>query len=330
MALNLPDLKVYNTEIQTGVTEVLRENTSVFNEASLGGIILTSSADRGNFKKSALFKQTDLVQERDAAATTGTLNSAKIQQIEQVGVKFDLATYFDITPDHLIRAGSSAAQYLAAVSVQVAKEMFQAYVDRSVAPILAAATKANSPVALDISAASGATPTAANQISWRALMKAASLFGDANRDIVCWVMSSAAFFNLLDNNLANQESLFTFGNVNVYRDPMGRPIIVTDNANLSDGDKGFAIGLSEGAAVIEEQSNVRNSATVEIVNAADAIKYQHRTDFSSFLSLKGFSWAPATTIISPTLVELGTAANWTRYATSHKDLCGVVLKFDYK
>ena len=44
------DMRIYEAQFQTGLTETLQQNTEVFNAASNGGIILRSAAQKGNYE----------------------------------------------------------------------------------------------------------------------------------------------------------------------------------------------------------------------------------------------------------------------------------------
>jgi len=62
------------------------------------------------------------------------------------------------------------------------------------------------------------------------------------------------------------------------------------------------------------------------VTGEENIKRMWQAEWTYNLGVQGFSWNKTTGDHSPTDAAIMSSANWTRTATSHKDLAGVLLK----
>jgi hypothetical protein len=137
------------------------------------------------------------------------------------------------------------------------------------------------------------------------------------------VMHSKVWFDLVKTAMTNTEALFTWGNVKVMADALGNPFIVTDSPSLKNGSTYYSVGLTDMAAVVEDNGNLL--VNTETTNLKSNIQRTYQGEYDMNLGIKGFYWNTSTGGSAPSDAALGSGANWTRSATSHKDLAAVVV-----
>ena len=140
-------------------------------------------------------------------------------------------------------------------------------------------------------------------------------------------MHSAPMHALYGNNLANGERLFTYGTVNVMRDPFGKLLVMTDCPNLvtvGTPSVYHILGLVPGAVMIDQNNDF--TANEESKNGDENIIRTYQAEWSYNVGVKGFSWDKGNGGKSPTDAALFTSTNWDKYATDNKDLAGVVVE----
>ena len=171
----------------------------------------------------------------------------------------------------------------------------------------------------------------AGTITLAKLNSGATLFGDRSQAIAAWVMHSTQYHALVAAGLTNTERLFTFENVSIMQDAMGRPFIVTDSPSLveTDGvgagiDKYSVLGLVPNGAVVEMNDDF--SASVIDVHGSENLKRSYQAEWSFNLGLKGYTWDMTNGGKSPNDSALGTGTNWDKTASSVKDTAGVAVQ----
>ena len=172
--------------------------------------------------------------------------------------------------------------------------------------------------------------TSTGAMSLIALNKGAAKFGDRAGALVAWVMHSKSAFDIYGEALTNATRLFVFGNVRVIEDGFGRPLVVTDSANLVVEDGGGAgvdhyraLGLTPGAVLVSQNGDFTDN--VETKNGNENIIRTYQAEWSYNVGVQGFAWDKTSGGHSPNDAAIGSASNWDRYSTSHKDLAGIEL-----
>lgn len=323
----LSDLAVYSEYAYLAMTEVLDQQIAVFNEASDGTIILQPTAHQGDYSEEAFFaKISNLVRRRNAYADTAIATDS-LKHIKDTSVKIAAGTKeMRIDPAQFRWIQRSPEEAGVALGQQLAGD---ALADMLNVGIGVGAT-ALSQVASNVNDITTATAPA-DETSFIALTKTAGKMGDRQSAIRAWIMHSTPLTTLFVNALNNAERLFTYGTVNIIRDPFGRLFVVTDSPalqwsqTLPEADSGFfSLGLTQGSIIIGQNNDfdaVETSAT-----GYENIRRTYQAEWSYNAGVKGFAWDKANGSHSPTDAALFTATNWDRYSTSHKDLAGVLLK----
>ena len=319
----LSDLAVYSEYAYASMTEVLRQRIDLFNAATGGAITLRSAAHQGDFSDVAFFaKISGLVRRRNSYGS-GSVGEKKLAHLVDTMVKVAAGTppvrldpgQFKWIQQNPEVAGAALGQQLA---VDTMADMLNVGLGASYA-----ALSAQTAVVYD---ATGNT-SPENTLSFGNLNNGQAKFGDQASTISAWVMHSKPMFDLYGKNLSNAERLFNYGNINVMRDPFGKLLVMTDSQNLviTGAPNNYAVlGLVPGAVIIDQNNDY--TANEEAKNGDENIIRTFQAEWSYNVGVRGFAWDKTNGGKSPNDAALLTATNWDKYATSHKDLAGVVVK----
>ena len=319
----LSDLAVYSEYAYSSMTEVLRQKIDLFNTATGGAIQLRAAAHQGDYSDVAFFaKISGLVRRRNSYGS-GSVAEKNLAHLVDTMVKVAAGTppvrldpgQFKWIQQNPEVAGAALGQQLA---VDTMADMLNVGLGASYA-----ALSAQTAVVYD---ATGNT-SPENTLSFGNLNNGQAKFGDQASTISAWVMHSKPMFDLYGKNLTNSASLFTYGNINVMRDPFGKLLVMTDSQNLviAGTPNNYAVlGLVPGAVIIDQNNDY--TANEEAKNGDENIIRTFQAEWSYNVGVKGFAWDKANCGKSPNDAALLTSTNWDKYATSHKDLAGVVVK----
>lgn len=287
--------------------------------ASRGAIIMTSGTNAGDYSESAMYGRIPgLLRFRDPYDNDPATDVKALAHIVDRSVKVAVGTHqVDLSPSLMTWIGRDPEEAGAVVGRQIAEDSMTQRLNTAIMSVVAACSQV-ADVTHD--ASSGV-------LTQEALLGGARKFGDRYQVIGCWLMTSKSAFDLWGQAIANQQNLFTFGTVNIKADPFGRPLIITDSPKLiidETPDKYWIAGLQAGAvAVVDNGDYFQNVSTV---NGPSNIKRTLQAEWTFQLGLRGFAWDKANGGPAPLEADLATPANWDRYATSHKDLPGVLVK----
>jgi hypothetical protein len=313
----LSNRQVFNNQARASATELLAQEVDKFNAASGGAIVLRSASNPGDYAEEALISYTaNLVRRRNAYGTSSP-SKVVISEVLKTSVKVAAGTPpVEMDPGIARWIGENPTRAGIIVGEQLAKDSMADMLNTSLGACVAAvATEATN--VYDFSAT--------GVITWDAVNEGSALLGDAFENVSCMVMHSRAFFNLMKGNLANSAQLFTFGNVRVRADYLGRPIVITDSASLvaTGPTKYKTLGLVAGAITVEDNGDY--DQVIVDGTGGENIARTMQAEWTWNLGMKGFSWAKSTGGHSPTTAALTTGTNWTKVATSTKDLPGFLV-----
>ena len=319
----LSDLAVYSEYAYASMTEVLRQRIDLFNAATGGAITLRSAAHQGDFSDVAFFaKISGLVRRRNSYGS-GSVGEKKLAHLVDTMVKVAAGTppvrldpgQFKWIQQNPEVAGAALGQQLA---VDTMADMLNVGLGASYAALSAQ-------TAVVYNATLNTSPE--DTLSFGNLNNGQAKFGDQASTISAWVMHSKPMFDLYGKNLSNAERLFNYGNINVMRDPFGKLLVMTDSQNLviTGTPNNYAVlGLVPGAVIIDQNDDY--TANEEAKNGDENIIRTFQAEWSYNVGVRGFAWDKTNGGKSPNDAALLTATNWDKYATSHKDLAGVVVK----
>lgn len=316
----LSDLAVFSEYAYTTMTEMQDQQIGLFNQATRGGIVLQGGSHQGDFSDQAMWaKISGLVRRRDAYGS-GTVAEKTLEHLTDTSVKVAAGTPpVRIDPGMMKWIQRSPEE----AGVVIGRQMAQDSVADMLSVAIMCYTAAVGQVA-DVVYDHSAT----GSMSLIALNKGAAKFGDRSNALVAWVMHSKSAFDIYGEALTNSNKLFVFGNVRVIEDGFGRPLVVTDSANLinvaATPDQYYALGLTPGAILVSQNGDFTDNT--ETKNGDQNIIRTYQAEWSYNVGVQGFAWDKTNGGKSPNDAALGTATNWDRYATSHKDIAGVLVK----
>ena len=316
----LSDLAVYSEFAYSAMTEVLSQQTELFNQATEGALLLSPASVQGDFNEQAYFAAISGLGRRRNAYGSGSVAEKQMAHLKDTEVKVAAGTPpVRIDPSMFAWIQQSPEVAGVALRQQIAKaamgDMLNAALGCGVAAL------AGSDNVFD------ATATSNKVASWLNLNLGQAKLGDQSGDIVAWVMHSAPMHALYGNNLTNAEGLFNYGSVNVVRDPFGKLLVMTDAAPLVTAGTPSVysiLGLVPGGLRVGQNGDF--FANEETKNGAENIVRTYQAEWSYNVGVKGFSWDKGTGGASPTDAALFTSANWDKISTSNKDLAGVLVK----
>jgi hypothetical protein len=317
----LSDLTVFSDYARTALTEVLTQQLQLFNAATEGALVLTSAANVGDFTDTLIFGAVSGLVRRRNPYGTGTVAEKHLTNLTETSVKIGGGTppvELDDAQFKWIQQNPQVAG--AALGKQLARQVLSDMVNTAV-NIADAALKQITALVYDNT---GATVPTLTPI---ALSNASFNFGDRYTDIAVWIMHSKVMGDFYANALTGTNFLFQYGTVNVGRDPFGRLFIVTDAPGLvtaGSPNTYDTLGLVRGAVRIEQNNDFHDNYDER--NGFENIHRTYQAEWSYNASVKGFSWDKTNGGKAPNDAALLVSTNWDRYATSLKDLAGVVLK----
>jgi hypothetical protein len=317
--------KVYQDQFQTGIVETLTQNSNAFNEASQGAIQLSTISRRGDFSQEAFFQVlTGMVSRRDntsqAAATDQNLT-----QDEWISVKLNRK----IGPVNQSRDSfrkimmGKTEEEMSFILGQMAGKGMQ--LDMLNSAVLAARAALAAQGAVSRAVASSGT------MKTTALVDGLAAFGDAASQIVCWVMHSKQYYDLVKDQItSNIFGVSNFAVANASPVTLNRPVLVTDSASLitttGSGSTAvntyYALGLTAGGAIVENTEE--EELIVQDVTGNENLAVRMQGEFAYNVGIKGFKW-DITQGANPTASAMGTGANWKTVRASYKDFAGVVV-----
>jgi hypothetical protein len=315
----LSDLEVFQEYSYSAMTEVLAQQVDLFNGATNGGIRLQAGAHQGDYSDRAMWQKISGLVRRRNAYGSGAVTEKNLVHILDTSVKVGAGTApVRIDPGMFQWIQRSPEEAGAVIGQQMAKDALADMLNVAIGSY-AAAIAAQAALYND---QGGSTATLGLLNSTRALL------GDAAEQHVCWIMHSKSLFDIYGTALANAQNLFEFGNVRVVHDGFGRPLVVTDSANLiltaPTPDEYYILGPVAGGITVDQNNDFL--ANVETKNGDENIIRTYQAQWSYQLALKGFAWDKTNGGPSPTTAALVTGTNWDKYVTSHKDCAGVLLQ----
>lgn len=306
------DLKVYDRLAQTAYLERIQDVLEVFNASSQGAIVLRSEAIQGDLTKDAFYTAPGGVEHRDVNATSA-VEGKKLGANEMVGVKtpWKYGPY-QTTEEAFKRRLRSPEEFYQLIGQHAADATLDYMIQASFAALGAA-----------IGANAGMVATGSFAIDkHKVLTKGMRKFGDRFSRIAMFGMDSSTYFDLVDNAIT--EKLYEEAGIVVYGGTpgtMGKPVLVSDKVPEES-----IFGLQSGAVeIVESQAPGFRSYDI---NSQENLALGYRAEGAFNVELLGYSWKTATPAapVNPNLTQLGSGANWVKYASDNKSTAGVLIE----
>lgn len=312
MALLTPQ---YQEEFYLGVIEELARNIDVFNAGSNGTLLIGSEDYMGDYLKEAMYDRVSgLVSRRDVSVDTAVTDlRMALQEHVGVDVAHKIGPVFE-TDENFKRRGRTIEEMSNILGQQFAGDFIARGLDLLVASLVAATTNATSLV--------NATDQASTT-NYKHLVKGQKAFGDQFRSVSAYLMSSTAFFDLVEDGLDNYQIENVAGTqivTGVMQGALGKPIIVADVPSLTFDDVGTTreriLALTPNAGSVIERSG--REFVFDRVTGQENLGYRYQGETNTRIQLKGFAWDTSAGN-NPTDAALATSANWTTVVDDEKN-----------
>ena len=318
------DFKVYQVYLQTRMTEILTQNAALFNAASNNAIVMATESKRGDYEHEAFFKSiADLSTRRDTTSTS-TVTDKPLTQDEFIRVKLNrkigpVANTRDSF--RKIQARYSEIEFTDIVAEQASQAQQLDMLNSSLLGGRAALTNQADVVHTIPSNGTITTP---------GLVDGLSKFGDRSDRIVCWVMHSKVYFDLVKEQIADK--ITGIANFNVQTGTpvtLNRPVVISDSDALySDSPSPvvrtyYTLGLTANALLAE--STEQDDVVVDDVTGGENLIVRIQGEYAFNAGIKGFKWDVSNGGANPNDTALGTGSNWDPAVTHYKDFAGVVI-----
>ncbi|ARO24750.1 hypothetical protein TAL182_CH03004 [Rhizobium sp. TAL182] len=321
------DFKVYQEYMKTRATETLVQQGNLFNAASNGAIVLTTTEKAGDYEYESFFKSiSGLISRRDTTSTSDA-TALKMTQDEFIRVKLNRKIGpVDQTRDSFrkIFARYDEEEFSGILGEQIAVAQQLDMLNAGLLAARAALVNVSSGALMHTIASSGTVTTTG-------LVDGLSKFGDRAERVVCWVMHSKVYFDLVKQQItANIDGLSNFNVQTGTPVTLNRPVIVTDSDNLkvTSGSPAvtdyYTLGLTANAILGEVTET--NDVVIDDVTGKENLITRLQGEFAYNAGLKGFKWDTSNGGANPNDTALGTGTNWDKAVTADKDLAGIVVK----
>lgn len=318
------DFKIYEPQYYGGAWEGISQIVDAFNAASRNALRLVPRSVIGQYEKESFWKSiSGLIAHRDTTSVAG-VTDGKLEQDENVSVKVARKIGpIAQTLDAWRKIGSNPQEMSFQLGRMIAAEKAKDYINSG---ILAAETAISGVAALNFDATGGSTKT----LTHGHLVSGMAKLGDYAQRIVCWVMHSKPFFDLMQQAITDKVfevagATIIGGNVA----SLGRPTIVIDSPALWDlngsaTDTYNVLGLVENAAIVTESET--EELVSEVVTGLENLVFRVQGEYAFNLAVQGFSWDVTNGGANPVDATLGTSSNWDSNVSSAKLQAGVRIK----
>lgn len=321
------DFVVYQDQYQSGIVEVLTQNSKAFNDASRGAIVLSTISRRGDFSQAAFFQSiSGLVTRRDTTSTAASTDLALTEE-EIVSVKLNRKIGpVGQTRDAFrkIAAGRTSEELSFILGQQSAVAMQLDMLNSALTGTRAALVN---------QATNLYTVPTNGTLNTIGLVSGLSKFGDAADRVVAWIMHSKPYYDLVANQIT--ANIYGVSNFNIAQGTpvtLNRPVIVTDSEALAvAGGSGstaytnyYTLGLTVGGTLVE---NTEQEELVVIdITGLENLVVRYQGEFAYNLGVKGFKYDITNGGANPVDSAVGTGSNWDPAYTSLKNWAGIVIQ----
>lgn len=319
------DFKVYQEYLQTRMTEILTQNGTAFNQASNGAIVMTTQSKRGDYEYEAFFKSISGLISRRNTASTSPVPDLALTQDEFIRVKLNrkigpVANTRDSFRKIMSRYSETEFTDIIAEQASVAQQL----------DMLNSVLLAGRAALVNYGSDVLYTIPSNGSLSTVGLVNGLAKFGDRADRIVCWVMHSKAYYDLVKDQIA--ENIDGVSNFNVRTGTpltLNRPVVVTDSDALvvTSGSPAtttyYTLGLTANALLAE--STEEDDIVVDEVTGNENLIVRIQGEYAFNAGVKGFKWDVGNGGANPSDAAIGTGSNWDTAVSSKKDLAGVVI-----
>lgn len=321
------DFKIHDEFFQTRFNETLAQNGNAFNAASRGAIRLSTASKPGNYSYETFFKNlgSSMVDRRDVTSV-GSQEDTPLTADEQVFVKLNRKMVpIANTRDSFRKVfGSFSSTTFSGIVAEQMAEAVQLEMLNTSLGACAAALRQNNVNSLFTQPSNGTLATST-------LVDGLALLGDRADRIVCWVMHSKAYYNLVKEQVSsNITGISNFNVANATPVTLNRPVVVTDSSALKinpvspDVNNYITLGLTQGALdIINSESQ---EVVVQDVTGLENLVVRIQGEYAYSLGVKGFKYDIGSGGANPSNTAVFTGTNWDTIYSDVKNRAGVAIQ----
>ena len=323
------NFKIYQEYLKTRAAETLQQQANGFNAAVNGAIVMRTVEKPGDYEYESFFKDiTGLVSRRD---NTSTSSAAKLSMAQDEFVRVKLSR--KIGPVDMARDAFrkwvghySEMEFSGILGGQIAVAQQQLdMLNSSLLATRAALVNVGSGAMMHTISSNGTATTTG-------LVDTLAKMGDRADRIVCWIMHSKVYYDLVKQQIgANIDGVSNFNVQTGTPITLNRPVLVTDSASLAitSGSPAvtdyYTLGLTASGALCEVTET--DDIVVDDVTGNEVLMVRLQGEFAYNIGVKGFQWDVTNGGgVNPNSTNLGTGTNWDKVVTDNKQVGGVVLK----
>lgn len=323
------NFKIYQEYLKTRAAETLQQQANGFNAAVSGAIVMRTVEKPGDYEYESFFKDiSGLISRRDNTSTSG---AAKLSMAQDEFIRVKLSR--KIGPVDMARDAFrkwvgrySEMEFSGILGGQIAVGQQLDMLNSTLLATRAALVNVGSGAMMHTISSNGTATTTG-------LVDALAKMGDRADRVVCWIMHSKVYYDLVKQQIgANIDGVSNFNVQTGTPITLNRPVLVTDSASLkiTAGSPAvtdyYTLGLTAGGALCEVTET--DDIVVDDVTGNEVLMVRLQGEFAYNIGIKGFQWdvnnaSPAS---NPDATALGTGTNWDKVVTDLKQVAGVVLK----
>lgn len=301
--MSLPDMQVFNTQLQSATVTKLEQQSDKFNAASNNSLMLVNAGNMGDYTQTSFWNNvSSAIRAVDAyAANASASATALTQSIINTVKTMNAFGPVEWEPNQITWIQKNPEEALSVISQSLADAMMQNQLNKAIGSLVAAISNVAS-ATNDISGSAG--------VSQGALNNTHAKFGDSSQMLTTQIMDGTRYHNLIGDAIANTGQLFVAGNIQVV-DILGKRTIVTDSPDLYEAgtpNKAKILCLTSGACMIEPNGDF--TSNIETTNGQTRLERTFQAEWTENVGIKGYSWDTANGGKSPTDAELRTGSNW--------------------
>ena len=317
------DFKIYNEEFYGGMYEAIVQNVNAFNAASNGAIRLVARDIKGEYEKESFLKDiSTFISRRDLTSVSAAGDLAMTQdEFTSVKVARKIGPIAQ-TLDAWRKIAKDQREMSFVVGGMIGERKMKDYLNTAIMSVEAAIDGQS---ALEYDATGQTTKTLIHDHMVKGLAK----FGDQAEDIVCWVMHSKPYWNLVGTAISDK--IDTVASATIYGGSpgtLGKPVVVTDAGSLWDlntslTDTYNVLGLVAGAVTVTESE--QQEIVSEVVTGLENLVFRIQGEYAFNVGCKGFQWDTASGGANPLDAAIATTTNWEKVTTENKSLAGIKI-----
>jgi hypothetical protein len=315
------DFVIYQDEFYGGMYEKIGQNVNGFNGASKNAIKLVAKDRKGDYNKESFFKDISTLISRRDTTSVAAATILPMQQDEVIGVKVHRKIGpVEQTLDAWRKLGEDGQRAMSfKLGQMVGERKMKDYINTAILAVEGALEFYGATANFDYSGT--------GTINHGALVKGLAKFGDAAERLVCWVMHSKAYYDLVGQAITDK--VYEVAGATIYSGTvptLGRPVLVIDAPALYQAgapDKYPTLCLTDSAVVVEETE--QEEIVSDIITGNESLSMRIQGEYAFNVNLKGFKWDMTNGGKNPTDVALATSGNWDNVMSDVKNIAGVRL-----